>query len=171
MSPSGRANLRFLAGGWTGGDPLPLQRRLSLGGPDPLVGYGFRHSACNRDIADPAFASTLVAACDRLILTQAEYRGHLSLHWAYGASRPEDEQAKSRFTLQGPDLVVFGDAGQAWLVGSGAGRVPSDRLPTLGSWIADVGLGIDWGGFGFYVAKAVTAGEQLRFTLRLDHRF
>ena len=171
VSPSGRANLRFLAGGWTGGDPLPLQRRLSLGGPDPLVGYGFRHSACNRDIADPAFASTLVAACDRLILAQAEYRGHLSLHWAYGASRPEDEQAKSRFTLQGPDLVVFGDAGQAWLVGSGAGRVPSDRLPTLGSWIADLGLGIDWGGFGFYVAKAVTAGEQLRFTLRLDHRF
>ena len=171
VSPTGRVNLRFLAGGWSGGDPLPLQRRLALGGPDPLVGYGFRHSACNRDLADPAFAGTLVAACDRLILTQAEYRGHLSLHWAYSASRPEDEQSKSRFALQGPDLVVFGDAGQAWLVGNGPGRVPSDRLPIPGSWIADLGLGIDWGGFGFYVAKAVTAGEQLRFTLRLDHRF
>src|SRR3989442_3460668 len=74
-----------------------------------------RHSACNRDILDPAFAGTLVAACDRVILAQAEYRGHISLHWAYNSSSPEDEQSKSLFTLQGPDLVVLGDAGQAWL--------------------------------------------------------
>src|SRR2546422_3881740 len=110
---------------------------------DPLSGYGFRHSACNRDILDPAFAGTLVAACDRVILAQAEYRGHISLHWAYNSSSPEDEQSKSLFTLQGPDLVVLGDAGQAWLVGNGPGRLPSDRLPTLGSWLADLGLGVD----------------------------
>jgi hypothetical protein len=171
VSPSGRVNLRLLTGGWIGGDPLPLQQRLSIGGPDPLAGYGFRHSACNGDILDPAFAGSQVAACDRVILTQAEYRGHISLHWTYNASRPEDEQAKSRFTLQGPDLVVLADAGQAWLVGSGPGRLPSDRLPTLGSWAGDLGLGVDWAGLGLYVAKAVTAGEPLRFTLRLDHRF
>ncbi len=171
VSPSGRVNLRVLAGGWVGGDPLPLQQRLSIGGPDPLTGYAFRHSACNRDIIDPAFAGTRVAACDRVILAQAEYRGHIALHWAYNSSRPEDEETKSLFTLQGPDLVVLGDAGQAWLVGNGPGRLPSDRLPTLGSWVADLGLGIDWGGLGLYVAKAVTAGEPLRFTLRLDHRF
>jgi hypothetical protein len=171
VSPSGRVNLRVLAGGWMGGDPLPLQQRLSIGGPDPLGGYAFRHSACNGDIIDPAFAGTQVAACDRVILAQAEYRGHLALHWSYGSSAPEDEGAKSLFTLQGPDLVVLADAGQAWLVGSGPGRLPSDRLPTLGSWLADLGLGVDWGGLGFYVAKAVTAGEPLRFTLRLDHRF
>lgn len=171
VSPSGRVNLRFLAGGWIGGDPLPLQQRLSMGGSDPLVGYGFRHTACDADIVGPAFTGTLVAACDRVILAQAEYRGHIALHWAYGTSRPEDESTRSWFTLQGPDLVVLGDAGQAWLVGSGPGRLPSDRLPTLGSWLADLGLGIDWGGFGLYVAKAVTAGEPLRFTVRLDHRF
>src|SRR2546429_8119450 len=45
-----------------------------------------------------------LAACDRVILAQAEYRGHLSLHWSYGSSAPEDEAAKSLFTLQGPDL-------------------------------------------------------------------
>src|SRR5947208_1915376 len=111
------------------------------------------------------------AACDRVILAQAEYRGHLSLHWSYGSAAPQDESAKFPFTLQGPDLVVLADAGQAWLVGSGPGRLPADRLPTLGSWLADLGLGIDWGGLGLYVAKAVTAGEPLRFTLRLDHRF
>jgi surface antigen Omp85-like protein len=170
VSPSGRVNLRLLAGGWVGGDPLPLQRRLSMGGPDPLVGYGFRHSACDRDIADPAFTGSHVATCDRMILAQVEYRGHISLHWAYGSSQAEDEQS-TLFTLRGPDLVVLGDAGQAWLVGTGPGRLPKDRLPTLGSWIADLGLGVDWGGFGFYVAKAVTAGVPLRFTVRLDHRF
>jgi hypothetical protein len=171
VSPSGRVNLRFLTGGWVGGDPLPLQRRLSIGGPDPLAGYGFRSSACNRDIADPAFAGAVVAACDRVILAQAEYRGHISLHWAYNSSRPEDEESKSLLALRGPDLVVLGDAGQAWLVGSGPGRVPSNRWPTLGSWLADLGLGVDWGGFGLYAAKAVTTGEPLRFTVRLDHRF
>ena len=171
VSPSGRIKLRLFGGGWIGGDPLPPQQRLSTGGPDPLAGYGFRASACNGDIIDPAFRNTHLAACDRVILAQAEYRGHLSLHWSYGSAAPQDESAKFPFTLQGPDLVVLADAGQAWLVGSGPGRLPADRLPTLGSWLADLGLGIDWGGLGLYVAKAVTAGEPLRFTLRLDHRF
>jgi hypothetical protein len=174
VSPSGRVNLRLVAGGWLGGDPLPLQRRLSLGGPDPLTGYGFRRSACNRDIADPAFAGSLVAACDRVLTLQAEYRGHLKLNWNYTPWRDEgdqEDQDGSLLRLEGPDLVVFGDAGQAWLVGTGPGRLPSDRLPTLGSWLADLGLGVDWGGFGLYVSKAVTTGERLRFTIRLDHRF
>jgi hypothetical protein len=171
VSPSGRVNLRVFAGGWLGGDPLPLQQRLSIGGAGPMPGYGFRRTACNHDITDPTFAGSEVAACDRVLLTQVEYRGHLSLHWSYGKSHPEDETAKSPFTLQGPDLVVFGDGGQAWLVGSGPGRLPSDRLPTIGSWLADLGLGMDWGGFGVYVAKAVTSGEPLRLSVRLDHRF
>ena len=164
-------NLRVLAGGWLGGDALPLQQRLSLGGADPLPGYGFRHSACNGDLTDAVFRASRVAACDRVLVTQIEYRGHLSLHWSYGTSRPQDEVVKSPLTLQGPDLVVFGNAGQAWLVGDGPGRLPADRLPTIGSWLADLGLGMDWGGFGVYFAKAVTTGEPLRFTVRLDHRF
>ena len=171
ISPSGRVNLRVLAGGWLGGDALPLQQRLSLGGADPLPGYGFRHSACNGDLTDAVFRASRVAACDRVLVTQIEYRGHLSLHWSYGTSRPQDEVVKSPLTLQGPDLVVFGNAGQAWLVGDGPGRLPADRLPSSGSWLADLGLGMDWGGFGVYFAKAVTTGEPLRFTLRLDHRF
>src|SRR5207248_11771398 len=111
----GRVSPSLLAGGWSGADARPLQQRLPMAGPDPRAGYRFRHSACNRDIVEPAFAGTLVAACDRVILAQAEYRGHISLHWSYGSSVPEDEAVKSLFTLQGPDLVVLGDAGQAWL--------------------------------------------------------
>jgi len=166
----GRANLRMVAGGWLGGDPLPLQDRLSLGGPDPMAGYPFRYSACNKEIVDPAFGASQPAACDRLLLFQGEYRGHINLRWAYD---PGEDQPESGllYRLEGPDLVVFGDAGQAWLVGSGPGRIPSNRLPTIGSWIADLGLGIDWGGIGLYAAKAVTLGQPVRLTLRLSHRF
>lgn len=166
----GRANLRMVAGGWLGGDPLPLQDRLSLGGPDPMAGYPFRFSGCNREIVDPAFGSGQPAACDRVLLFQGEYRGHISLRWAYNPGEDRQESGLL-YRLEGPDLVVFGDAGQAWLVGNGPGRIPSDRIPTLGSWIADLGLGIDWGGVGLYAAKAVTLGQPVRLTLRLSHRF
>jgi hypothetical protein len=171
ISSGGRLNLRLLAGGWLGGDPLPLQRRLSIGGPDPLPGYAFRASSCNRDVADPAFAGSLIAACDRVLLFQAEYRGHIDLDWSYDPRDGDASDGDALIHLEGPDLVVFGDAGQSWLVGSGPGRLPSNRLPTVGTWLADLGLGIDWNGLGIYVAKAVTVGEPLRFTLRLDHRF
>src|SRR2546429_8841216 len=87
----------------------------------------------SRDILDPAFAGTLVAACDRVMLVQAEYRGHISLHWAYNSSRPEDEESKSLLALRGPDLVVLGDAGQAWLPRPGPGRPPrAPRPPARG---------------------------------------
>jgi len=45
-NPSVRTSARVLAGGWVGGDPLPIQRRLSLGGPDLFPGYGFRSQSC-----------------------------------------------------------------------------------------------------------------------------
>src|SRR6267378_2604860 len=119
ISPSGRVNVRLVGGGWAGGDPLPLQGRLSLGGPDPMPGHPFRTSSCNNACTDPAFANS----------------------------------------------------GQAWLVGNGPNRLPAGRIPRFDSWLVDVGLGVDWGGFGVYIAKAVTTGERLRFTARLDHRF
>src|SRR5207247_1989881 len=143
VSPSGRVNLRVFAGGWIGGDPLPLQQRLSIGGSDPLTAYGFRHSACNGDIIDPAFAGTRLAACDRVILAQAEYRGHLSLHWSYGSSAPEDEGAKSLFTLQGLALLgavtVPRAAAQApaltVIVQSGVPRVQTTGLLADGKFV------------------------------------
>jgi len=176
ISPSGRVNTRLIVGGWAGGDPLPMQRRLSLGGPDPMPGHPFRASACNNSITDPAFAGTLVAACDRVIAIQTEYRGHVKLNWSYNPwkdEKPEDEGGGSRsfFWLEGLDVVVFADAGQGWLVGNTPGHVRPGALPGFSSWLVDAGLGVDWGGFGVYIAKAVTTGERLRFTVRLDHRF
>ncbi|MDP3911638.1 MAG: hypothetical protein Q8Q14_14730 [Gemmatimonadales bacterium] len=173
VSPSGRVNLRLVTGGWVGGDALPIQKRLSLGGPDPMPGHPFRAAACNRDIVDAAFAGSRLAACDRIVAVQAEYRGHLKLNWSYNPGRGEsdDDYSNSLFWLEGLDLVVFTDAGQGWLVGNGPGRLPGSQLPPFDSWLVDVGLGVDWGGFGVYLAKAVTTGERLRLTVRLDHRF
>jgi hypothetical protein len=56
-------------------------------------------------------------------------------------------------------------------VGDGPGQVPAGRIPRFASWLVDVGLGADWSGFGVYIGKAVTTGEHLRFTVRLEHRF
>ena len=175
ISPSGRINVRLVGGGWMGGDPLPLQRRLSLGGPEPMPGVPFRKAACNGDIVDPAFAGSKLAACDRVLAFQAEYRGHVKLNWSYNPSSGRDEPPKEErttpFWLEGLDLVVFANTGQAWLVGNGPGQTPASRIPGLASWLVDVGLGADWSGFGVYIAKAVTTGEPLRFTARLEHRF
>jgi hypothetical protein len=172
LSAQGRLNLRLVLAGWTGGDPLPLQKRLSIGGPEPLPGYDFRQGACNALATSAVFAGTKVAACDRVIVVQAEYRGHVALRTRYDPETGEGGGLGyvTRF-LSGPDFVVFGDAGQAWLVGAGPGRVPSGQLPNLDSWQADLGFGVDWGGFGMYVAKAVTAGQPVRLTARLEHRF
>lgn len=161
VSPAGRVNLRLFAAGHLGGDPLPLQHRVSLGGPDPMAGYAFRHSACNATVTAASFAGTQVAACDRVLAIQVEYRGHLSLNWSYSPAG-RDRQPLTQLWLEGLDLVVFATTGQAWL---GA------AIPPLESWITDLGLGVDWGGFGAYVAKAITVGEHVRLTVRLDHRF
>ena len=175
ISPSGRVNVRLVGGGWVGGDPLPLQRRLSLGGPDPMPGHPFRTSSCNNAFTDPVFTDARVAACDRVIAFQTEYRGHVKLNWSYNPwkdEKPDREEGSSTFFwLEGLDVVVFADAGQAWLVGNGPNRLPAARIPRFDNWLVDVGLGVDWGGFGVYMAKAVTTGEQLRLTVRLDHRF
>jgi hypothetical protein len=175
ISPSGRIHLRMVAGGWMGGDPLPLQQRLSLGGPEPMPGEPFRKAACNGNITDPVFANSKVAACDRVLAFQAEYRGHVKLNWSYSpTSGTRDEppsEEHSPFWLEGLDLVVFANTGQAWLVGNNPGQVPAGHIPELASWLVDVGLGADWSGFGVYIAKAVTTGEKLRFTVRLEHRF
>jgi hypothetical protein len=174
ISPSGRIHLRLVGGGWMGGDPLPLQRRLSIGGPEPMPGEAFRAAACNGDFIDPAFTDSKLAACDRVLAFQTEYRGHLKLNWSYNPSSGRDEPPReegSFFWLEGLDLVVFANAGQAWIVGDGPGQVPAGRIPRFASWLVDVGLGADWSGFGVYIGKAVTTGEHLRFTVRLEHRF
>jgi hypothetical protein len=168
LTPGLRVNTRLRADGWVGGDRLPLQRRVSLGGPDLLPGYAFRAFTCAPSgFADPA----IPALCDRSISAQVEVRTRLGLNLG---SRPRgrDEGDPGRFIgIEEADLVFLTDAGKAWLAGDGPGQVRSDRIPSFREWKADIGVGLDAGAIGAYLAKSVTGGEPVRFLVRLQRRF
>ncbi len=163
-----RVNLRVLGAGWVGGDPLPIQRRVSLGGPGILPGLPFREQNCApATFTDPARA----ALCDRMLAVQLEFRLRfpLSLRDVFGAQ--EFLLLDRLFGGNQADLVVFSDAGKAWLTGDGPGRVPSNRIPVLSEWDYDLGVGLDLGGIAAYVAKSLSTSESPRITLRLQRRF
>jgi hypothetical protein len=69
------------------------------------------------------------------------------------------------------NTVFFTDAGKAWLAGPGPGQVPVNRLPVLREWSMDLGLGLDAGEVGAYLAKSVSSGESVKFLVRLQRRF
>jgi hypothetical protein len=163
-----------LRGYWTGpvgGDPLPIQRRVSLGGPDPMNGYDFRAFSCNGNAAD----SALTGLCDHVLLFQAEYRGGFGFSWMdSGNDDRHDRRSRDHwwdddwdwdwgdwFWFEGPSIVLFTNAGTGWLEGSdGPGKL---------HW--DVGAGLAFGSVGLYVAKAIQEGEPIRVTLRIERRF
>ncbi len=168
LTPGLRVNTRLRADGWVGGDRLPLQRRVSLGGPDLLPGYAFRAFTCAPSgFADPA----IPALCDRSISAQVEVRTRLGPNRGY-RPRGRDEGDPGRFIgIEEADLVFLTDAGKAWLAGDGPGQVRSDRIPSFREWKADIGVGLDAGAIGAYLAKSVTGGEPVRFLVRLQRRF
>ena len=167
LSPALRVNSRLRADGWVGGDRLPVQRRVSLGGTDLLPGYAFRAFTCApRGYVDPA----LTALCDRSITAQVEVRTRVGLNLGY---RTRDrEGGPGRFIgIEEADLVFLTDAGKGWLAGDGPEQVPVNRIPSLHEWKADVGVGVDAGQIGAYLAKGFSGDEPVRFTVRLQRRF
>jgi hypothetical protein len=114
---------------------------------------------------------TSAALCDRAIFTQGEFRHRLPLRVGYTYRDQEHKELDRFFGIDEVYLVVLGDAGMAWLTGEGPGRVPNNRIPNLGEWKADLGVGFDAGWIGAYIAKAVTDGEPVRFFVRLARRF
>lgn len=159
---------RLFASGYAGGDPLPIQRRVSLGGSDLLPGYEFRAVTC----APAGFKdASLPALCDRMMVAQVDFRTRLDLGLGY-RYRDEARREVDRFIgIDQADLVVFMDAGKGWLSGDGPGRVPDDRIPSINEWKADVGVGLDAGGLGVYLSRALTDGQPLRVSVRLRRRF
>jgi hypothetical protein len=167
LTPKLQVNARVRAEGWVEGDRLPIQRRVSLGGPDLLPGFDFRAFTCApRGFSDPANP----ALCDRMIATQLEVRTRVALNLGY--RMPDRDRSRGRFIgIEEADLVVFGDAGKAWLAGGGPGQVPVNRLPVLKEWEFDAGVGLDAGGLGAYLAKSLTDAEPVKFVVRLQRRF
>ena len=167
ITPYLRVNARLRAEGWVDGDRLPVQRRVSLGGPDLLPGYDFRAFTCApRGFDDPSD----LALCDRVISAQLEVRTRVGLNLGF---RPGDRESGARrfIGIEEADLVLLADAGKGWLAGSGPGQVPVNRIPSFEEWKVDVGLGLDAGEIGAYIAKGISEGESVKFLVRLQRRF
>jgi hypothetical protein len=173
FSPDASLNLRLVGAGWMGGDALPTQRRVSLGGSGTIPGYGFRQSdltpdvlQCSNGLVQPGTP----AQCDRVLLAQVELRSRL----ATGVFRDDgaDDWWRPGFNYAA-QWVLFADGGRGWRVGDGDATNPSSgALPALNTFKVDLGAGLDFGGLGVYVAKAVSDGaEKVRFFVRLERRF
>jgi len=179
ISPKTQLNARVVIGGWLHGDPLPLERRFSVGGPGTLPGFDYRRIGIGTDVGQCAGddgAASLPgrpAMCERVALAQIEYRNELHSDLIDMFNRNGIRIRGTEFTVR-PSVVAFVDAGRGWLVGTREGelRYPSDALPSFGSYRTDVGLGFDLGVAGIYVAKAVsTPKEPANFFLRIHNRF
>lgn len=168
LTPGLLVNARLRADGWLAGGRLPVQRRVSLGGPDPLPGFDFRAYTCApRGFSDPS----IPALCDRSVVGQVEVRTRIGLNLGYRMPDREGRGSGRFLGIEEADLVFFSDVGKAWLAGSGPGQVPVGRLPALKEWAFDLGVGLDAGEVGAYLAKSVSTDESVKFVVRLKRRF
>jgi hypothetical protein len=168
LTPALLINTRIRADGWLAGGRLPVQQRVSLGGPDFLPGFDFREYTCApREFSDPS----LPALCDRSILAQLEVRTRLGLNLGYRMPDREGRGTGRFLGIEEADLVFFTDLGKAWLAGDGPGQVPVARIPELSEWAVDLGVGLDAGEIGAYLAKSLSTGESVKFVVRLQRRF
>jgi hypothetical protein len=106
-----------------------------------------------------------------MIATQLEVRTRVGLNLGYRLPSRESARPGRFIGIEEADLVLFSDAGKAWLAGAGPGQVPVNRLPVLGEWALDLGLGLDAGEVGAYLAKSLSSGESVKFLVRLQRRF
>lgn len=171
LAPNAALNLRLVLGGWLSGDPLPLERRLSIDGPGTVPGFDFRSTdspnvgTCASDV-EPAGRP---AQCERIALAQLEYRSDIRLSFTTG----KDGERRTHFRADGA-WIFFADAGRGWLVNAPSSPLNLGRrdLPALSSYRTDIGAGLDFDLFGIYVAKALSVPEEpMNVFLRVRHRF
>jgi outer membrane protein assembly factor BamA len=176
ISPKRQLNARLVLGGWLHGDPLPLERRFSVGGIGTIPGFDFRRVGIGTDVGQCGPESGTPdrgALCERVALAQLEYRQELVSELIDIFNRNGIRVRGAPFRVK-PTAVAFVDAGRGWLVGRRIGdlQYPSGSLPGFDTWRTDVGLGLDLGIAGLYVAKAVSSPkEPANFFVRIRRRF
>lgn len=176
LSPTTWFNMRLVLGGWLNGDELPLQRRFSVGGLGTVPGIDFREyepgtvdvSQCS-DGGPPPPGNP--AQCERVALAQLEYRNEIhSSMFDFLNARPIRLRGIG-FTVR-PTVVAFVDAGRGWLVGQPSGTLAysSRSFPRFGTFRTDLGLGLDLGIIGAYVAKSVSSPKEAANLFLRVHR-
>lgn len=173
LAPGVQVNVRAVVGGWMSGDALPLQRRLSVGGPGTLPGFDFRTNSTGQEdrlqCSDGLVpARNVPVQCDRIALFQIEYRGSLSWH-----SNDTDDGHWIPRQVRSPSWLVFADAGRGWRAHGdvGAGYVP-ESFPSLSTFKTDVGIGLAWESVSVSVAKSLSdRREPANVVLRLTRQF
>jgi len=186
LGPNAQLNLRAVFGGWTNGDPLPLQRRLSVSGIDALPGFDFRRMMGQADAGTCATGDEgsyaglgRPAQCERMALLQAEWKGDFRIS-LFGDD--DDSDRRWRFSGRGADgtWVLFANSGRGWLVKRASPAATAAEpltygrrlVPAMGTWRTDIGGGFDFGDFGVYVAQAVSQpGLSPNVYVRLGRRF
>jgi len=177
LSPAAQLNARLVLGGWLHGDRLPLERRFSVGGPGTLHGFDFRTTRFGTDVGQCSTNAISIAGnpalCDRVVLAQVEYREELRSYLIDVFNR-NGIRIRGTALYVRPAAVVFADAGRGWLLGPRDGELtfPSGSFPAPRTFRTDVGVGLDLGMVGLYIAKAVSASrEPANFFIRLRNRF
>ena len=180
LAPGAQLNLRAVAGGWTGGDPLPMQRRFAVSSLDALPGFDFRRMTGPTDVGTCATGDDLSyeaigrpAQCERMILLQAEWKGDFRIN-PFGDDDQGDRRWMAGRVRADGAWVLFANAGRGWLLGSTDNDLfySTGSIPSFGSWRSDIGAGLDFGSFGVYFAKAVSeSGLPVNVYMRLTRRF
>mgnify|MGYP001040420916 CR=1 FL=1 len=165
LGPRTRFAFRALAAGSPDDGALPPQRQHALGGEGSLPGYANFAFDCGARSQPEINGFVPHYGCDRMVLLQAEYRyaflgsGGLSLGRLLGL---DFEIATT------PELVLFADAGRAWIEPESLGareRVGPRDLRY------DVGVGLRLGRIGLYLATPLSdGGDGVNFFLRLGPR-
>ncbi len=181
IAPLTSVNIRVVAGGLVHGSALPPQRQLSVSGVDALPGYAFRALGGEPDVAmcntlpESTFAERgRPASCDRIALVQAELKGDFRVA-LFGADKRDDDRRWYADGLRADgSWVVFANSGRGWLTGPRDGGLtyPRSAIPSLSTFRSDVGVGVDFGMLGVYVAQPLSGATTTpRVFVRVGARF
>ena len=163
IGPRSRLALRAVFDGSPDDGALPPQRQTTLGGEGSLPGYERFAMDCGARTGPPDQRGYYpYFGCDRRILLQGELRLAILPGFSPGRRLGLDFDL-----LTTPEIVLFADAGRAWIEPESLG----DRVDLGPSRLRyDAGAGLRLGRLGFYIAAPFQGGGGPNFFVRLGPR-
>jgi hypothetical protein len=163
LGPRTRVALRLLAAGSPDDGALPAQRQHVLGGEGSLPGFERFRFDCGARQEPLVDGFVPYYGCDRVVLLQAEYR------FAFMGTHSLGSRLGLDFDLvTTPELILFADAGRAWIEAESRGY-RAELGP--GDLRYDIGAGLRLGRVGLYLAAPLSdGGDGFNFFIRLGPR-